>query len=204
MGRTERNEMIITVFDTETTGFPSKGETSIEEQPYVVQLAATQFYDRRPVAHLSAIFDYGIIIPDKPASIHGITTEIAAEIGVDPLNTLKQFQDMVLYSDRLVAHNAGFDSRLLEITCERHDLQELDSLMKGTETICTMMSSMDVCAIPNRWGNNKWPNLQEAHMFFTGESFEGAHDAMVDTVACARVYFGLIDGNHDLRGGLKR
>ncbi len=37
----------------------------------------------------------------------------------------------------------------------------------------------------------KWPKLQETYKFLFGEEFEGAHDAMADVRACARIYFEL-------------
>ena len=37
----------------------------------------------------------------------------------------------------------------------------------------------------------KPPNLQEAHQFFLSVPFEGAHSALADAEACARVYFAL-------------
>ena len=43
------------------------------------------------------------------------------------------------------------------------------------------------------WGFNgpKPPKLEECMKHFFGEEFPGAHDAMVDTRACARVYWRL-------------
>ena len=52
--------MITTVFDTETTGLYKKSQP-LSAQPYVVQLAAVQYFDSKPVGHLSAIIKLSLI-----------------------------------------------------------------------------------------------------------------------------------------------
>jgi DNA polymerase III epsilon subunit-like protein len=45
-----------------------------------------------------------------------------------------------------------------------------------------------------RWGRsgqNKTPKLVEAYRFFFGEDYDGAHSALADARACARVFFEL-------------
>lgn len=37
----------------------------------------------------------------------------------------------------------------------------------------------------------KLPHLQEAHQHFLGKAFDGAHGALADAQACARVYYAL-------------
>jgi DNA polymerase-3 subunit epsilon len=45
-------------------------------------------------------------------------------------------------------------------------------------------------------GGFKDPKLSEAYQFMFGEELVGAHDAFVDTEACARVYFWLLDNGY--------
>lgn len=47
-------------------------------------------------------------------------------------------------------------------------------------------------ASPRFRNSFKQPNLQEAHQHFIGEAFDGAHGALADAEACARVYFALL------------
>ena len=51
-----------------------------------------------------------------------------------------------------------------------------------------MLSSMPVLKLPGRYGNYKWPKLEEAYKFLVDPAgFEDAHDALVDVKACAAV-----------------
>lgn len=46
-------------------------------------------------------------------------------------------------------------------------------------------------ANPRFRNSHKPPNLQEAHKHFLGSEFDGAHSALADARACARVYFAM-------------
>ena len=54
-----------------------------------------------------------------------------------------------------------------------------------------MMAAKDYCKLPNQYGYNdyKWPTLSEAHQHFFGCEFDGAHEAMGDVAATAKIYF---------------
>jgi hypothetical protein len=51
-----------------------------------------------------------------------------------------------------------------------------------------MLSSTGICKIPKKQGY-KWPKLSEAYQHFFGEELKDAHDALVDVMACKRIYF---------------
>jgi DNA polymerase III epsilon subunit-like protein len=54
-----------------------------------------------------------------------------------------------------------------------------------------MKATTSICKLPGKYGDYKWPKLQESHLHFFGKEFEGAHDAMADVRACAAVYWAL-------------
>ncbi len=193
--------MIVTVFDTETTGLYKKNN-NLAAQPHVVQLAAQMYDDKELVKELKYVLNYNIDVPEGAARVHGLTREIIDEIGVEPRPVWDEFSNMILDCDRIVAHNSSFDGGMVGVSCLRDSMPDLGNYFKGTEVICTMMSSMKIVNLPNRWGGVKWPKLIESHEHFFGESFDGAHDAMVDTKACARIYFHLLDKGIPLRGGV--
>ena len=56
---------------------------------------------------------------------------------------------------------------------------------------CTMKSSTNLCRLPGRYGNFKWPKLTELYKFLFNEEMEGAHDAMVDVRATRKCYYRL-------------
>jgi len=53
-----------------------------------------------------------------------------------------------------------------------------------------MQAATNFCEIPGRYGF-KWPSLQELYGKLFDESFDGAHQALVDVRACARCFFEL-------------
>jgi DNA polymerase III epsilon subunit-like protein len=63
---------------------------------------------------------------------------------------------------------------------------------KAYTWICTMLSSVDFCQLPGRYGSFKWPQLQELHKILFGKEFDSAHDALADVVACGDCLFELI------------
>jgi hypothetical protein len=63
---------------------------------------------------------------------------------------------------------------------------------EGKQTICTMLASVNFCAIPGPRGN-KWPKLGELYQNLFAENLEGQHDAVVDCEAAARCFWGLMD-----------
>jgi DNA polymerase III epsilon subunit-like protein len=51
-----------------------------------------------------------------------------------------------------------------------------------------MQHTTNVLKIPGRYGDFKWPKLEEAYKHYYGEIFSGAHDALVDVRACRDVF----------------
>lgn len=172
------------IFDTETTGLVKDWNNSKSpSNPHLVQLGFTVCNNNG-----RSLFTYGsIVIPyyeteiDKgAAAAHGITKEIASQVG-RPLDEVKnQFIYWLTKVDKLVAHNLKFDKIIVEkaFGLSLHDKQQF----------CTMLESTPVCCIPGPKGN-KWPKLEEAYDFFFSETLKGAHDALTDVMACKRVYF---------------
>lgn len=187
------------VFDTETTG-KANMRGSLSEQPYIVQIAAILFEGRREVAHFSAITvpefrEVRAPIPAEATAVHGITEELVDAVGIPYKVALPLFNNLAKRADRLVAHNTEFDDLIVRAAYSR--IAAPQQVLWDLPKICTMKSSESVLKLPGRYGY-KWPSLAEAHQFFTGEGVEGAHDAMVDVRACARVLWGLEDAGHKL------
>jgi len=53
-----------------------------------------------------------------------------------------------------------------------------------------------ICKLPSQRQTFKWPKLQEAYNFCFKEDFKGAHDALSDVRATARVLRWLVDNRH--------
>lgn len=181
-------------FDTETTGLPRDWNAPVEKLdnwPRLVQLAwllcDEDGREREKSVHI--VKPEGFTVPPESARVHGITQEKALAAGKDLRLVLEEFAEMIEEADFLVAHNMNFDEKIMGSEFLRSNM---DSGLFRTKRICTMLSTIEFCGIPSASGEGyKWPKLSELHIKLFGKDFEDAHDAMVDTSACARCFFKL-------------
>lgn len=177
--------------DTETSGMPDfKAPSGAAHQPRVVQLAAMlATEDGRTLAEFSTlIVPTGWTMDPGAQAIHGITHEDCTRYGLPAGAAMVVLEHMLSCAELAVAHNSGFDQKMLNIESER--LGITDRLGGRREFFCTMRASTNICKIPSARGY-KWPKLIEAYRFFFNKDFDGAHDAMADVRACAEIYFEL-------------
>ncbi len=194
-------------FDTETTGkFFFKEPPEHPGQPDMVQLGAILAHKHhldRPARILAQldliIYPDGFDVPPGVAEIHGITTDVARDFGVDLRVALNVFQNLAARADVLVGHNIDFDLNIIRTACHRADCigggplgSELRRMIDAKPTFCTMTAATPVLNLPGgRNGEPKWPTLEEAYRHFFGQDFPGAHNALNDVKATARVYYHL-------------
>lgn len=194
--------MNILAFDTETTGLPSKrAVATLESQPHVIQLAASLFSaeDRRPIFEFSVLVKppKGVLIPEVTTAVHGITTQEAVAFGVEKKTALALLRHACLRADVVIAHNAEFDMKLISFEAERVEVGHPvpSSLVQCTCDLATPIVNLPPTERMLQFGRTgpKRAKLEECFQHFFGESLAGAHDALVDTRGCARVYFHLLD-----------
>lgn len=203
-------------YDTETTGLPDFKEPSeAPHQPHIVEIAALLYDDagERVASFHALVRPDGWTIPDEVAAIHGITTERAMDEGIPEPEALAQFLALHAKADIRIAHNESFDQRILRIAIKRFGhgafawemltQDERDAIadqFKARPAYCTCTAAKPIMKLPPtekmlaspRFRNSfKQPNLQEAHTHFMGMAFDGAHGALADAEACARVYYAL-------------
>lgn len=192
---------MILFFDTETTGLPQdRYPIDHPDQPHIVQLAAQLCADDgKALAGFALIVDPGIAsgvrIPARAAEVHGITDEIAAKLGVPLEFAINAFSHLYQRADLVCAHNIKFDVFVTETAIARHHKQ-IRKLQKPM--FCTMEAASPIVNLPPTdrmkaagFTKPKPPKLEEAYKHFLNEELKGAHDAMVDVAACARLYFHL-------------
>lgn len=177
-------------FDVETTGLPEKGakwETDFEKFPDIVQIA-WKFGD---VEKDYIIKPNGYEIPEEAAKIHGITTEMALEHGVEFEIALGEFYDDALKHPLVCAHNIYFDTSIIKANTLKHlgrkYFDEVEKALDKSKRIDTMMKTIKfvgACFANGRPG--KFPSLEELYAkIFNGDVFD-AHDALEDVIALAR------------------
>lgn len=189
--------MNILIFDTETTGFVNnKIPTNHPNQGRCAQIGAIlQDHEGRVLQELNGLIKPdGWIMGEGAARVHGFTQDLCEKQGLPGRLIWPMFQGMTEKADLVVAHNYAFDDKILTIESILGHLT-----WRPKNNFCTMLATTDMCAIPGKFGNYKWPKLIEVYSYLFNETFEGAHDAMADVRACSRVFFELLRrGNVDL------
>lgn len=195
--------MLTLVFDTETTGKAKMKEPQrLHIQPYVVQLAAILYLDRKVVAEVNFIGDPSfkgdrMSIPPGATKVHGITDAMVEAAAFDYKVLVPIFNQLLRKADRLAAHNMEFDLLLARAMFTR--IAASHERLLEIPKVCTMLSAKPVLKLPGMYGDYKWPSLEESYGALVDEKgFEGAHDGMVDARACAAVLFALEDAGHEL------
>lgn len=195
---------MILFFDTETTGLPDfRAAPGAEHQPHLVQLAALLTEDDGTErASFSVIVkppESGI--PAGAAAVHGITTDVAERCGISNSRAVALFDDLASRADTLVAHNIRFDLSIMAtawcrvLSARRPDMNA-EHGARGR--FCTMDAASPIVNLPPTermiaagFTKPKPPKLEECIRHFFGEDLIGAHDALADVRACARVFFHL-------------
>lgn len=171
-----------------------KAEPHALNQPRLVQFAALLTDDLgAEISSISVIIrPDGFTIPDEAAAIHGITTELAMDRGVDcyvARNVYRRWWDA---AKAVVGHNVDFDLFIMDGELFRYNGCPY-VWAKPRDIFCTMQATTSICKIPSPYGYSdfKWPKLQEAYKHIFNCEFCGAHDALADVRACAKIYFWL-------------
>lgn len=197
---------MILFFDTETTGLPDYRMPHDHEcQPHLVQLACLLTDDdgvERSAVNL--VVNPGAPIPAAASAVHGITDLIVDRCGVFETTAIAMWHRLAERADMLVAHNIKFDMWLIETAWSRMHIGARRSgrpfaAVHGIRPrFCTMETAAPIVNLPPTermiaagFDKPKAPKLGECIRHFFGESLDGAHDALVDVRACARLYFHL-------------
>lgn len=180
---------LIVAFDTETTGIPDwKAPSESEHQPHIVEIAGILHNAQGAVidSYKAIVRPNGWTIDGEALEKHGITLEMAMDVGIPEVEALEGFLALYDRAGIRTAHNATFDDRIVRIALMRYFGEErADAFKDATEKFCTCNKSQKLV------GLGKAPTLAEAYKHFFGEDLVEAHRAMPDAQACSRIYFAL-------------
>lgn len=164
--------------DTETTGLIEYSLRSLEKQPEV-----TQYYglltdvDGLELSDLQVWCKPKKPVPAKLEKKIGITNEFLSD--KEPfLENALAIKNQLESADKLICHNAAFDSRILKFEFERLGIQ-----IKLPELVCTVELCEPIFGYRIK--------LEDLHHKFFGVKIEGAHNARNDVVALKNCYFEL-------------
>jgi len=184
------------IFDTETTGLPKSWAAPISDTdnwPRCIQIA-WQLHD--DMGNLVEHQDYlinpeGFNIPYDAERIHGISTELAQQQGIQLKEMLEKFNIALSKAKYIVGQNVGFDINIMGCEFYRMGISSPMSQMPILDT-CTEVTASLLKLPGGRGGKFKLPTLTELHQYLFNEPFAEAHNATADVEATTRCFLELI------------
>lgn len=195
--------MIALIFDTETTGKAAFKDPHVAPtQPDLVQLGMLLIDLESGREYGSAdliIYPASWEVPQEVALIHGISHGMAVKFGVNLDTATDSFLEMIEMADVIVCHNTAFDTIIMRRAIARVCLsrgEEVFDPFEGKNVFCTMKAATPIVKKrgkrPLHNADYKWPKLSECIEFFFNEQLEGAHNAIVDCRATARILMEMV------------
>ena len=185
--------MVYLFFDTETTGLPKDyNAPSSDLDNWSCRLVQLSWIMKDDNQSLLSQGDFiikpeGFEIPVESSQIHGITTEIAKEKGVDLKKAVYYFLGACRMADLIVGHNVNYDMHVVGAELIRTWGKDY---IETLPTADTMLASIDLCKIPGKYGY-KYPKLMELHNKLFGCEFEDAHNSFADISATEKCFWEL-------------
>jgi DNA polymerase-3 subunit alpha len=184
------------IFDTETTGLPKSWAAPISDTdnwPRCIQIA-WQLHD--DMGNLVEHQDYlinpeGFNIPYDAERIHGISTELAQQNGIQLKEMLEKFNIALSKAKYVVGQNVGFDINIMGCEFYRMGISSPMSQMPILDT-CTEVTASLLKLPGGRGGKFKLPTLTELHQYLFNAPFAEAHNATADVEATTRCFLELI------------
>lgn len=182
----------IFVFDTETTWFINKKESSLDMQPHIIQFAWIMWdlenWKFREEKRVDIYINPWISIPYASSLVHHIY-----DVDVKNKSLIEDNIEQILFyintPDLIIWHNIEFDEDMLKLELKRL-WREYDYNPK--QTLCTMKNTVNFCAIKWNWERLKYPKLWELHKVLFWEYFSWAHNAIVDVENTMKCFLELV------------
>ena len=197
--------MKVLVFDTETTGLPSKPKGFDKYYSYtkldsyknsrIVSICWNTYENNSLVNsqyHIIKPSNFEIDNKSYACKINGITQEVALKDGINILELFEKLHSDLYNCDIIVAHNLLFDKHILLSELHRNKRNDLIQIFESKEMYCTMNHSKNILKLPTKYGNHyKSPKLIELYEYLFNKEFDHQHNAKADADACAQCYFKL-------------
>lgn len=176
----------IVIFDVESTGIER------DEVRIVQWNASLMGRDGNLIGQAKTrIINPGVPIPEGAANVHGITDEIAAEIGGPPEESIQELADLlngrIARGTPIVAYNAPYDLTVLDRESRRH----LGTPFPLQPEHMIVIDPLVIDKKIDKWRAGSRKLIDTAAHY--GIDLVGAHDAEADAIAAGRVCFALFD-----------
>lgn len=176
--------MIITVFDTETTGLKTSSLIPLEKRSKVIELCMLTYDGSIDKLDESYTIEKLFKVPEP---LEPIITKITGLKDSDLINEntmegwIPQIREVIERSDMVVAHNVAYDVAMMNNEFARFGTDPIAWPQKK----CTVEESEHIKGYRLK--------LSQLHEELFGESFEEAHRARPDVEATARCFFKLME-----------
>jgi DNA polymerase III epsilon subunit-like protein len=136
------------------------------KQPPLLAIAAGLYDDGKLLRRMLRVVDLGEYpIPTEIAEFHGITYEMMCDDGARRRDVLEEFGSISTGVEMAYAFSVDHHAAVLNQALVAEDMTMIRPPLG-----CLMRKSVNVCKIPDRRGNYKFPSLAEAYRFYTGQS----------------------------------
>ncbi len=159
------------VFDTETTGFVQPSAVEIEKQPKAIELGLIVVENNKILEERNWLINPGESITDEITKITGIKNEdLVGKPNFGQL--LGEIEDIFAIADATIAHNAPFDTSIINFELQRIGRTGFPWPKKN---ICTVQEYTHVFG--------RRPKLTELYEEYIGLKLEQTHRALDDVLA---------------------
>jgi DNA polymerase III epsilon subunit family exonuclease len=174
------------IFDTETTGLLKPNVTDLKDQPKIIEFGLVVVEDGKIIGAHNWLINPGELITAEITKITGITNEML-EGKPEFRQVLGEIEEVFAGADRLICHNAPFDTGMLKNELERCGRT---GFPWPAETICTVQEYR------HEFGG-RYPKLTALYERKVGKPLEQTHRATDD---CEALYDCLVaDGFFELK-----
>jgi DNA polymerase III epsilon subunit-like protein len=144
------------LFDTETTGLPTKRNVPATQSPLIwPDLVSISWIlcdgPRVLKRETHYIKPEGWVIPEDSIKIHGITNEYATKNGNELKAVIEKFKADLLTSHHVIAHNMEFDRNVIIHALKWRLNQDPTATWDPKKELCSMQSSKNELKLPSRY-----------------------------------------------------
>lgn len=186
--RSQFYRMAYFAFDTETTGLPTTRakpthkNVSAWDNSRLLSMAIVEFNANHEVIGTNHMIVYPDTFEVDATHIHRITPEQAKAEGRPFEEVLELLKSTVERCPKMVGHNLEFDINMVKAELIRRGLDS--SFMDLVEPVCTLKMVKNIYL--------RSMKLEVIYEKLFNKKFEGAHNALADSVAAGEVYAKLI------------
>lgn len=179
------------VFDTETTGLPTRfGSNYYYLNNYngarLIQISWALFNKDHELQYSKNRYVLPNNFSINNSSFHGITNEIAKEKGELVDVVLSDFITDLSNAKYIICHNVDFDCNIIKSELYRicSNRTICDNVFKKCKLVCTLRAAFNM----KKDKIITKANLGSVYSHFFNEEINGAHDALYDALNTAKIF----------------